>query len=541
MSVALDTSSLVLHRCRTDAELDAALLRLLRDVASDLEVLVAVREDGVGERVRFAWPSGLETDADALASAGFVELPIIDGEFTIGRALVRGCSDEELQARIAPFLRHYAVALVHLACDSEARVSATEYCATLQALEEGVVLFQEADPEVVLASLLELAGRVADAPAGLLFVYDEIGDSHSQLQLRQSLAVPEPIRQAWEQLGESAPVRTMLAADVVLHRRGEDGALAGLPESCLVPALHALVAVPLRYHGVDAGLCLLMNPEFAQDNESMRLSRLHSFGQLGAALLHRLALERVREESVSIARELSIAETIQRRLVPTAAPHAKGYEFAWHTLAARSIGGDYVDFVVSDLGDVYACVADAAGHGINSALLMTSFRSNYRGRAPWVEPCELGAALNDEVAEEVGPTGMFITSVLARIEANSGDLSLCSTGHNPSMLFRAASGEVEQIESHGPPLGFLAGCEYEQYETVMQHGDVLVLYTDGVTETLNAEGEMYGEERLSKLVAEHAGSDGAQQLLERILWALELFSEAQENSDDVSVMVIRRD
>src|SRR5690606_16553980 len=134
--------------------------------------------------------------------------------------------------------------------------------------------------------------------------------------------------------------------------RDEYGHMPGLLDECVPGVLQEMVIMPLRYHGVQAGVCVLFNPKAEGAQARDYIGRLQSFGQLAAALLHRLSLERVREDSISIERELQIAETIQKRLVPSEAPPCENYDFAWHSLSAKSIGGDYVDFIMSDLGDI---------------------------------------------------------------------------------------------------------------------------------------------------------------------------------------------
>ena len=195
--------------------------------------------------------------------------------------------------------------------------------------------------------------------------------------------------------------------------------------------------------------------------------------------------------------------------------------------------------LTSDLGEIYAIVADASGHGINSALLMTSFRSNYRGHAVWLSPQELAASLNSEIVHEVGPTGMFITAVLVRIEPYTNRLSLSSAGHNPVMLYRAASGKVEQVESHGPPLGFMAGVEYETYDGEFAPGDVLLLYTDGITEAIDSNRQMFGEDRLEALLRQHAVAGTAQDIMDATMKDLAEFTGCDRHDDDVSLIVVK--
>jgi len=266
--------------------------------------------------------------------------------------------------------------------------------------------------------------------------------------------------------------------------------------------------------------------------------RLQSFGRLAAALLHRLSLERLREESALVARELQIAEAIQQRLVPQQAPPSSAFEFAWRSVAAKSIGGDYVDFLASESGQVSLVVADASGHGINSALLMASFRANYRAAAGLLDVDELAATLNDEVTREVGPTGMFVTAALARLDPESRELTLCSAGHNPVLLVRAGGEEVEPLGSHGTPMGFLGGVAYSRCERSLSTGDLIVIYTDGVTEATRPGAEMFGEDRLVEVVRRHARGT-ADEVLAAVLDAVAAFTGRAAQEDDVSVMVVR--
>ena len=465
-------------------------------------------------------------------------LPVRYREHELGALLLGARPDADTEEALRDLLVHFGTALVNLALNSEARRATDDYCATLQALEEGIVLFQEADPEAVAARVLALAANMVRASAGALYVLEEVGNPESELVLRQALGMPEALLASFVAADGGPWPRPLMHQPPEFVGRDEDGGIAGLEPACAPAVLERIAVLPLRYHGVQAGLCLLFNPADPDAAERDCIARLGSFGQLAAALLHRLNLERLREASLSIERELQIAETIQKRLVPAAPPPCDAYDFAWHSLAAKHIGGDYVDFLTSDLGDLYAIVADASGHGVNSALLMTSFRANYRGTAPYREPTELARSLNEEVVHEVGPTGMFITAVMARIEADASRLSLTSAGHNPAMLLRAATGAVERIDSHGPPMGFVAGAEFGSTETTLASGDVLLLYTDGVTEACDADERMFGEDRLEE-VLRRAGVGSAQQVLHAALDELASFTGRAQHEDDVTLLVVK--
>ena len=533
-----------LHACRTQQELEAHLVQGLAQLAPGVDAALCLRIDegeGALEVRAVAGPSCPLKVAQRVARGAWdlpdhQRLEVAFESHALGELWLGAPLSPQLEERLRETAAHVGTALVNLALNSEARAATDEYCGTLQALEEGIVLFQEPDRDALTARVLALAGGVVDATAGALYVFEEVGNASSQLLLEQAFGMPDTLLASFRGAAATPWPESLNEGAVHVAERDRDGSIAGLPRGVAPAVLERIVSVPLRYHGVHAGVCVLFNPR--QDVSRELIGRLQSFGTLAAALLHRLSLERIRQSSVSIERELEIAETIQRRLVPDEAPPCAAFEFAWHSQAAKRIGGDYVDFVVSKGAPVQAVVADASGHGINSALLMGSFRANYRATASLLEVGELAAALNEAVVHEVGPTGMFITAAMLRIDPASRTIRLCSAGHSPALVYRAHTQTVEVVPSHGTPFGFLSGARYEHADVVLASGDAVVLYTDGVTEAANAEQQMFGDQRLRDLVARH-GATGAQALSDAILSAVAVFTGTAQHEDDLSLMIIR--
>lgn len=535
------TALLALHACRSQGELDK---RFARDLGAllpgvDLALCLAVG-DGLGRSVQFvvgsAWHGLVDGDGAAVPAA--VWLPLTYRNHEVGALAVARELSEEERAAVLLSLAHYGAALANLTFNKAAQRDANEYCATLQALEQGVVLFQEEDADAMMARLLQQAMHIVDASAGALYVLREVGDASSGLVLEQVLGIPDTLLHDFRGVGEGAWPDVLLPQPTQVVERTATGSLGLLDPACVPSVLQRLASVPLRYHGVDAGLCLLFNPRLETAMSREVAARLQSFGLLGAALLHRLRLEEVSALNHSRDRELQIARTIQQRLLPSVAPATPGFSYAWSLLTAQNIGGDYLDVFAAGDEAVCGIVADASGHGINSALLMSSFRSTYRAKAPTLTTSDLAAALNAEVTNEVGPTGMFITAVLYQLDCRTRRVRLTSAGHTPSMLYRAATGAVELLASDGPPLGFLAGVDYTSCERQLESGDVLLLYTDGITEAANAALDMYGEERLAALLCRHAAQT-AEQLLAAAREDLAAFTGRDRYDDDVSLTVIR--
>ncbi|MBL9079384.1 MAG: serine/threonine-protein phosphatase [Planctomycetes bacterium] len=528
-----------LHEVRTREELDERFARDLAGLLPETDLAVCTNEADERSVVRFAvgarFRAAVGGDSAGLTPA--VWLPIHFRGHRIGGAAVgRELGDAE-RAELADALAHYGTALANLTLGQEAQRDANEYFVILQALEQGIVLFQEEDAEALKARLLHQAMCIVEASAGALYVLREVGDANSGLALEQVLGIPEELVNGFRgRDGVAWPDALLSQPTQVLER--VDGELPLLAPGQVPAVLRSIAVVPLSYHGVDAGLCLLFNPQTGAAVSREVAARLQSFGLLGAALLHRLRLEAVHAVSRSRERELQIAQTIQQRLLPSAAPVTPGFGYAWVLLTAQNIGGDYLDVFEARPGSVRGIVADASGHGINSALLMSSFRSTYRAKAPDQRVEVLAATLNEVVVDEVGPTGMFITAVMYELDCATRRMRLASAGHTPSMVFRARTGTVEILDSDGPPLGFLAGATYGNHEIRLESGDVVLLYTDGITEAANGELDMYGEERLSAVLRANA-MGSADQLLAAVRRDVGSFCGRERYEDDLSLAVVR--
>lgn len=529
-----------LHLCRTGADLDRLLGQQLQRHLAPRPFTLALHS-GADRRLVVRVGGGAGAAGSPLptaAVAGWTRLPVRYQHHELGGLFVDGDLDAAALETLAELLAHFGAALANLTIGAEARNASEHYCASLQALEEGIVLFQESDREAVLARLLSLLAAMVHAHAGALFVLREAGDAASPLELAQLHSMPESMLQDLRAADGSAWAAAFLQQNAFLARRRDDEQLGGLDPASVPAVVHNLLSVPLRYLGVDTGLCILFNVDDDEDKTRDLLERVTSFGRLGAAVLHRLQLEAITANQKSIQRELQIAAAIQERLLPREAPSIDRLDFAWHSLSANNIGGDYLDFVTNDLGDLCAIIADASGHGINSALLMSSFRSTYRAEAPWLVPDQLCRQLNAEVVHEVGATGMFITASAFHIDRRSLRLTIASAGHNPILLYRAAADTVTMIESHGPPLGFTEQAEFGSENHQLGVGDVILLYTDGVTEACNQDFDMFGEERLVAILRDrHARAP--HEILQAVLAELAAFTGRHRYDDDVSLSIVK--
>ncbi len=477
--------------------------------------------------------------ANSWSSDQLLHFPLCYKGQVVGELLIEDGETSEQKEKVAEILSHFAVAIINIKLNEEALRATDQYCASLQAFEKGVVLFQESDKEAVGARFLSLMSSVLGTQASALFVLDEVGNAGSKLRLSQALGIPEMMLEELRLEDESWWPETLLKGTLECFARADDDSfppLAGI----VPPALQSIIALPMRYHGVIAGLYMAFNVDLDDSQSHETLESVRRLSELGAALFHRFSLEESAVRERGLQTQLQIASNIQSRLIPSVAPDSKFIDCSWQSRPAQYVGGDYLDLVGSETGEVFSVIADVSGHGINSALLMTSFRSNFRSDCNHLEPCALLEKLNREVAHEVGDTGMFITAAAFKIKKDGRGFTYASAGHNALYLYRAHEDKVVELDSTGPSLGFLACARYESMDYTVEPQDVLLLYTDGIVEATAGEDptNMYGDDRLKDCLRKNA-SRSAEEILNAVDEDLRMFTSSDTFEDDVSVSVIK--
>jgi sigma-B regulation protein RsbU (phosphoserine phosphatase) len=249
------------------------------------------------------------------------------------------------------------------------------------------------------------------------------------------------------------------------------------------------------------------------------------------------------ERLVALARELDIAKRIQQSIVPKRVPAFPGRaEIAIHgsMQAARSVGGDFYDYFFIDDHRLAFAIGDVTGKGVPAALFMAVSRTLLRATAArGSSPAECLASVNDTLcAEEVG--GMFVTCFYGVLDTRTGCTQICNAGHNPPYILRG-NGSVEPTPQVGGfMLGMFADAIYEATTVDLDPGDSLVLYTDGVTEAVNAAEEPYEEERLEATLRRLAatGATVTEQIVGGVMADVEQFSSGVPQADDITVLAL---
>lgn len=263
------------------------------------------------------------------------------------------------------------------------------------------------------------------------------------------------------------------------------------------------------------------------------------FGEVAQALDSRRQLESERRAAERLAaQELAIAQTVQARLLPQGMPKIAGLDCAAACVQARSVGGDYYDFIELDRDRVAFVVADVAGKGIAAALLMANLQAALRGQcaAAAGHPERALAQLNRMLFNSSEPSA-YATLLYAEYAAGSGRLRYANCGHLAGLLL-SRRGELRRLPSTATVVGLFENWSCQMEEARMAPGDLLALYTDGVVEAFNADQEQFGEARLAAILRRHQDEPAAR-IVAAVVSAVAGFSSSAQQ-DDVTIAIAKR-
>lgn len=310
-------------------------------------------------------------------------------------------------------------------------------------------------------------------------------------------------------------------------------------DSIVGQQVQSVMAVPLQTNDRVIGLVNVDSRSFARPFTPDDLDLLTVLANVAAIRIENQRLALVEHQKQIISRDLEQAAEIQRRLLPREAPTVPGYDLAGHNLPCRTVGGDYFDFFPYEDGRIGLVLGDVSGKGMPAALLMTALKGGVQvllGEAP-TDVAKLMSRLDRVVAANF-PRNRFVSLFFGLLDPASGEMIYCNAGHNPPFLLRA-DGAMERLPSCGTILGIFPDFGYDVKSCNLGPGDILTLFSDGVTEENNPAGEEFGEERLAKLLVDK-GPSGAANLVEEIRQAVLAWAAGAAAADDVTVVVARR-
>lgn len=247
------------------------------------------------------------------------------------------------------------------------------------------------------------------------------------------------------------------------------------------------------------------------------------------------AQENEARERERIEQELHVAQLIQQQFLPTELPELGGWHLAALYRPARTVGGDFYDLMELSDGRIMVVTGDVTDKGVPAALVMASTHALLRSTAAIVtSPGEVLRRVNELLMPQI-PPHMFVTCLVLVIDLDTGRTEFANAGHNLPYVRRG--GGVEQLHARGMPLGLMSGSVYEEHETVIDPGEIVLLYSDGITEQHSTDGEMFGFGRAAELVAR---AESGQELIDDAVQTLTTFSAGVEQEDDITLVALLR-
>jgi sigma-B regulation protein RsbU (phosphoserine phosphatase) len=306
----------------------------------------------------------------------------------------------------------------------------------------------------------------------------------------------------------------------------------------MLQGVRSVLAVPLGVGENVFGIIYADSPlaegRFTEDH----LKVLTTLASVAAIRVENARLMEERIERERLEREQQVASEIQHRFLPAAAPQLPGYELQGISFPCYEIGGDYYDFIERSDGKLVVALGDVSGKGTAAALLMSSLHAAVHAQADIHESLvKTVGAVNRYLVESI-PPNRFVTLFYAELDPKQGTLTFLNAGHNPPLIVHSG-GTMEQLAAGGLPLGIMPNADFREGRTQLRPGDVLVVYSDGVTEAYNPKGEEFGPTRLYEVVSRNIDSSAAG-IRDRIEAALTKFCQGTPAADDITLVIVKR-
>jgi sigma-B regulation protein RsbU (phosphoserine phosphatase) len=409
--------------------------------------------------------------------------------------------------------------------------------------------------------IVESSVRILDAHGGALYMVDRTGARLKPAYLSKGcpplVEVPDHILQQ----AASTPValdsylrsHSINAGEGLLGRAWTSGEalhlvnlehvpeLANLRETALGTA--SVMVTPLLYGRQNMGILAVANGPMSAAFSASDFVVFKSISEQSAFALYNAIIYSEASEKKRLDHDLQIARDIQRILLPSQPPPIDGFDIAGINIPARQVSGDYFDYIRVDDDRLGVVIADVSGKGVPASLIMAICRSVLRAEARLGQsPAEVLRKVNRQLYPDI-KEDMFISMAYVILDHKNNHVTLSRGGHDAPLLYRAATGEVEILKPPGMALGIDSGDVFDRItgdlSVPLERDDRLVLYTDGVTEMLDANGDEFGPERMVRSVRASA-SEGAQGVIARLTDDVRNFAGGHPQNDDITLIVVRK-
>ncbi len=302
-----------------------------------------------------------------------------------------------------------------------------------------------------------------------------------------------------------------------------------------------MICVPLNNNqGKTIGVLQAINVKEDFLNEEM-LGVFQTLANQAATALENIHVKQQQLAAELVNKELEVATEIQARFFPQQAPNLEGYEIAGCSIPAKDVGGDYYDFIPNpEPGQHGFVVADVTGKGVPASLLMATMRATLRANIQ-NNPNDIVQALrqvNGDIYRD-SPVDKFITSIYCNLDYHRHEISYVNSGHNPPYIVRATDNRIEELDQGGVMLGIMEEIDLPKATLSIGKDDILMLFSDGVTEATNPSGELYSEESFEQWLLGH-NQLSADEMKKALLETLQDYADGSPQSDDITFIIVKR-
>jgi sigma-B regulation protein RsbU (phosphoserine phosphatase) len=340
------------------------------------------------------------------------------------------------------------------------------------------------------------------------------------------------------QVSRSVVERVAAEGQPILTSDAQTDDRFSMRQSVLDLRLRSILCVPLVLKDQVSGVVYVDNRLQSGIFTQADLELLTAIASSAAVAIENARLYQVAVDKGRLERELQMAREVQASLLPAETPQLPGWEFVARWRPAREVAGDYYDFIRGERGKLGLVMADVTDKGMPAALFMALSRSIVRASVAGVSSPAEGIARANRLICADSSQGMFVTLFYALLNPAARELTYVNAGHNPPLLCRVGHSRPTQLTRNGIPLGIEPDVTYEQRTLHLIPGDLILLYTDGVTDAMNAQGQDFGMERLERVLQDHF-SASALDVLVALEGALDEFTGSAAPFDDMAMMVVR--
>jgi sigma-B regulation protein RsbU (phosphoserine phosphatase) len=416
-------------------------------------------------------------------------------------------------------------------------------------------------PQELHRLIVEGATRILDAHGGALYMTDRTGGKLTpafiskgcpplvdvpQNILQQAAATPIAL-ESYLRLHSVTPGEGLIGRvwqtgqSLCLNDLSEVAELAKLRGSAFGAA--SVMAAALSYAKQDLGVLAVANGSLGAPFSQGDFVVFKSIAEQSAFALYNAIIYSMANEKKRLDHDLEIARDIQRILLPAEAPAINGFQISGINVPARQVSGDYFDYIRVDDERLGVAIADVSGKGVPASLIMAICRSVLRAEAARnPSPADVLRKVNRQLYPDI-KEDMFISMAYLILDHERDGITLARAGHDAPLLYKRQSQTVSTIKPPGMVVGIDSGNVFDRLTTdftvPLERDDCLVLYTDGVTEALNADGDEFGLDRMIQSVRASA-TDGAQTIVKRIIEDVRNFTGSLPQNDDITLIAIRK-